>query len=160
RRRVISPYLPKSIVRGEDVMKITAVKAHALRPLDYQFRWKEEWAPRTMEHVLLRISTDEGHEGLCITWLLSAGETEAALPGLRQALPGKAPQNVEAISYKLTDSLRSPPPLASTVDICLWDLLGKHHGEPIYRLLGAARQRIKAYASTVMYDTVPEYVKI
>lgn len=141
-------------------MKITGVDARILKPLDYTFRWKEEWAPRTLEHVLLRITTDEVHEGLCITWLMSAGEITSALPGLRALLVGQDPHNVEAISYKLTDKLNTPNAVASTVDICLWDLLGKHHGEPVYRLLGAARDRIKSYASTVMYDTVPEYVQI
>lgn len=90
----------------------------------------------------------------------SAGEITSALPGLRALLVGQDPHNVEAISYKLTDKLNTPNAVSSTVDICLWDLLGKHHGEPVYRLLGAARDRIKAYASTVMYDTVPEYVQI
>ena len=141
-------------------MKITSLQARVLKPLDYSFRWKEEWAPRTLDHVLLRIGTDEGHEGLCITWLLSPGEIEHALPGLRQYLIGRDPHEIEAISYKLTDRLQSPNAVSSTVDICLWDLLGKHHGEPVYRLLGAARNRIKAYASTVMYDTVPQYVQI
>lgn len=72
-------------------MKITAVNAYVLRPLDYKFRWKEEWEPRTMEHILLKISTNEGHEGICITWLMSAGETESAMPGLRKLhWPGPA----------------------------------------------------------------------
>jgi L-alanine-DL-glutamate epimerase-like enolase superfamily enzyme len=140
-------------------MKITSVKAHLLKPLDYSFRWKEEWPARQLEHVLMRIGTDSGLEGHCITWLQSHAETEGAMAKLRAALIGRDPHEVEAISYKLTDSLQTPTPVASTVDICLWDLLGKHHGEPIYRLLGAARNRIQAYASTVMYDTVPEYVK-
>jgi L-alanine-DL-glutamate epimerase-like enolase superfamily enzyme len=140
-------------------MKVTAVDALVLRPLDYKFRWKEEWEPRQMEHVLLKLSSDEGHEGICITWLMSPGEIESAIGGLRKLLIGRDPHEVEAISYKLTDSLRTPNPVASAVDICLWDLLGKHHNEPVYRLLGVARTRIKAYASTVMYDTVPEYVQ-
>ena len=140
-------------------MKITSVKANLLQPNPHPFRWKEEWPAMTIQHVLLRIGSDEGHEGQCITWLLNPGEVEHALPGLRSALVGRDPHEVEAISYQLTDSLRSPTPMASTVDICLWDLLGKHHGEPIYRLLGAARNRMKAYASTVMYETVPEYVQ-
>ncbi len=140
-------------------MKITAVEARVLTPNPYPFRWKEEWPARTIEHVLLKISCDEGHEGVCITWLMSAGEIESALPGLRALLVGRDPHEVEAISYTLTDKLEHPNAVSSTVDICLWDLLGKHHGEPIYRLLGAARKRIKAYASTVMYDTVPEYVQ-
>lgn len=141
-------------------MKITRIDAHLLAPSAYAFRWKEEWPARPMPHVLLRIGTDAGHEGLCITWLLSHGEIESAMAGLRAGLIGRDPHEVEAISYKLTDALRTPNAVASTVDICLWDLLGKQHQEPIYRLLGAARQRMKAYASTVMYDTVDEYVEI
>jgi L-alanine-DL-glutamate epimerase-like enolase superfamily enzyme len=141
-------------------MKITSVKANILSPNERKFRWKEEWDPMTIHHVLLRIGTDEGHEGQFISWLMDPGAVETAMPGLRSLLIGRDPHEVEAISYKLTDSLRHPNAVASGVDICLWDLLGKHHGEPIYRLLGAARNRIKAYASTIMYDTVPEYVKV
>ncbi|VTU33619.1 L-Ala-D/L-Glu epimerase [Variovorax sp. SRS16] len=141
-------------------MKITSVKAHILKPNERKFRWKEEWSPMTIHHVLLRIGSDEGHEGQFISWLMDPGLVETALPGLRDLLIGRDPHDVEQISYKLTDSLRSPGAVASAVDICLWDLLGKHHGEPIYRLLGAARNRMRAYASTIMYDTVPEYVKI
>jgi len=140
-------------------MKITGIEARVLKPLDYTFRWKEEWPARTLDHVLLSIATDEGHEGHCITWLMSPGEIAHALPGLRALLVGQDPHNVEAISYKLTDRLQTPNAVSSTVDICLWDLLGKHHGEPVYRLLGAARDRIRCYASTVMYDTVDEYVQ-
>lgn len=140
-------------------MKITHVRAQLLKPLDYKFRWKEEWPARQLDHVLLRIGADNGLEGHCITWLWSHGDASGAIDGLRAALIGRDPHEVEAISYKLTDSLRTPTAAASTVDICLWDLLGKHHKEPIYRLLGAARNRIKAYASTVMYETLPEYLK-
>jgi L-alanine-DL-glutamate epimerase-like enolase superfamily enzyme len=141
-------------------MKITSVKAHVLKPNERKFRWKEEWAPMTIHHVLLRIGTDEGHEGLFLSWLMDPGAVETAMPGLRELLIGRDPHEVEWISYRLTDSLRHPNAVASAVDICLWDLLGKHHNEPIYRLLGQARTRIKCYASTIMYDTVPEYVKM
>ena len=140
-------------------MKITDIKAHVLQPTERGFLWKEEWDPWHVQPILLRVLTDEGHEGQCITWLMTAGEIESALPRLRGYLVGMDPHNVEAISYKLTDQLQKPTPTASAMDICLWDALGKHHGEPIYRLLGAARDTIKAYASTVMYGTVPEYVQ-
>ncbi|NML47268.1 mandelate racemase/muconate lactonizing enzyme family protein [Ramlibacter sp. G-1-2-2] len=141
-------------------MKIEYVKAHVLRHLPQKFRWNEEIAPRHLQHVLLRIGTDEGHEGLCLTYLLPPGEIEGAIEGYREYLVGQDPHDIEAITSKLTSGYRIPSAAASTVDICLWDLLGKHHNEPVYRLLGAARKRIKAYASTFMYDTVQEYVDL
>jgi L-alanine-DL-glutamate epimerase-like enolase superfamily enzyme len=141
-------------------MKITDVKATILKPNKRKFVWREGWDPRLIEHILLTIKTDDGLEGHCITWLMTQGEIESALPGLKAYLVGKDPHHVEEISYKLTDKLEKPGAAASTVDICLWDLLGKHHRQPIYRLLGAARDKIRAYASTYSYDTVDEYVQL
>jgi L-alanine-DL-glutamate epimerase-like enolase superfamily enzyme len=141
-------------------MKITDIKAAILKPNKRKFVWREGWDPRVIEHVLLTIDTDEGHQGHCITWLMTQGEIESALPGLKAYLVGMDPHQVEEISYKLTDKLQRPTAAASTVDICLWDLLGKHHQEPIYRLLGAARDKIRSYASTYSYDTVDEYVQL
>ncbi len=140
-------------------MRITDVQAVELASPGV-FRWKEEWPPRRMEAVYVRILSDEGHEGQCITWNLSPLEVRAALPKLRDALVGRDPHYLEAISYELTDKLRSPTATASAIDICLWDLLGKLHGQPIYKLLGAARDSLRAYASTLMYDTVEEYVQL
>ncbi len=39
----------------------------------------------------------------------------------------------------------------SGIDIALWDLFGKACNQPTYRLLGATRDRLRAYASTGFY---------
>lgn len=46
----------------------------------------------------------------------------------------------------------------SAVDIALWDLIGKRTGLPLYRLLGAASDRVKVYASAGLYgrDKTPD----
>jgi L-alanine-DL-glutamate epimerase-like enolase superfamily enzyme len=45
----------------------------------------------------------------------------------------------------------------SGVEIALWDILGKAQGKPIHALLGGARRdRVKAYASTLMPETPDE----
>lgn len=141
-------------------MKITGVRAQVLKPTEQLFRWKEEWPARPIQMVFLRLLSDEEHEGHCITWLCGPGAVEDELPRLERTLVGRDPHEVEAISYELTDSLQAPSAVSSAVDIALWDLIGKHHGEPVYRLLGAARDRLRAYASTMMYDEVSEYVDL
>lgn len=141
-------------------MKITDVRAHALRTTDQLLQFKEEWPARRIDSVFLRVLTDEGLEGHCITWLCGIGEASDAMPKLRSVLVGRDPQDVEAISFELTDRLHFPAPMWSAADICLWDLIGKGHGLPVYKVLGAARDRIRAYASTLMYETVQEYVDL
>jgi len=42
------------------------------------------------------------------------------------------------------------------VDIALWDLAGKYHDCPIYRLLGGYRQKLPSYASTYHGDHQPD----
>ncbi len=47
---------------------------------------------------------------------------------------------------------------ASAIDCCLWDILGKAVGLPVYRILGAYKDRLLAYASSQHLKTVEEYV--
>ncbi len=44
------------------------------------------------------------------------------------------------------------------VEIALWDILGKHTGQPIARLLGAAVESLPIYGTgTTMFDATPEW---
>jgi D-galactarolactone cycloisomerase len=41
----------------------------------------------------------------------------------------------------------------AAIDIALWDLIGKTVGQPVHRLLGGmGRSRVRAYASSIMWD--------
>jgi L-alanine-DL-glutamate epimerase-like enolase superfamily enzyme len=47
---------------------------------------------------------------------------------------------------------------ASAINNCLWDILGKAVNLPVYRLLGAYRDRVRAYASSQHLHTVEDFV--
>jgi L-alanine-DL-glutamate epimerase-like enolase superfamily enzyme len=44
----------------------------------------------------------------------------------------------------------------SAIDLALWDLRGKAAGVPVWRLLGAKRRRLNAYASMLGYSVEPD----
>ena len=48
---------------------------------------------------------------------------------------------------------------ASAIDNCLWDILGKAVKLPVYRILGAYRDKVLAYASTQHHDTLEQFVE-
>jgi L-alanine-DL-glutamate epimerase-like enolase superfamily enzyme len=48
---------------------------------------------------------------------------------------------------------------ASAIDNCLWDILGKAVNLPVYRILGAYRDKVMAYASTQHHDTLEQFVE-
>ena len=117
--------------------------------------------------VLLRIRTDEGLEGIgeadaspeVIKAIIDAPFSHNVACGLRELLVGENPLDTERLWQKMYRGTmyfgRSSVTIAamSAVDMALWDLKGKHFGEPIHRLLGGKRHdRILAYASILFGD--------
>lgn len=46
------------------------------------------------------------------------------------------------------------------VDEALWDLAGKRAGLPVHELIGTYRTKVPAYASTVTFNDIPEYLDV
>lgn len=141
-------------------MKITDIRVQQLQPTEHEYQYTEAWRASKIGMILFRVLGEDGNEGHCITWLAGPGQVEDALPRLKGALVGRDVHDVEAISYELTDRLTAPNAVNSAVDIALWDLIGKHHETPVYKLLGAARHELRAYASTFYYPTIQEYIDL
>lgn len=139
-------------------MKITGIKTHFVEWNRGPYHWRDGIMPNgpTGSAGLLRILTDEGIEGIAP---YSGG---ANIEEIKYQLIGVDPLDRELIWQKFWRNLRtSKLGLAiGAVDCAIWDILGKVSGQPVYKLLGGMRDRIPAYASTVTYDTLDEYMAL
>jgi L-talarate/galactarate dehydratase len=105
--------------------------------------------------VLVRVGTDDGVEGIAVTFYGGAmtGSLKRAVDDLGALTVGEDPHRVEAIAAKLRAAAGGSGPAGvftlalSAIDIALWDIRGKALGLPLWKLLGGARQRVATYAS-------------
>ena len=149
-------------------MRITKVEAILLRPrgaIDTSI------GDGSQDGVLVRVHTDEGITGLgeidSSPWvakaIIEAPASHKLCNGLASLLVGENPLEIGRLWQKMyKGSLYfgrrgAAIHAISGVEIALWDIAGKAAGKPIHALLGGARRdRIKAYASTLMPDTPAE----
>jgi L-alanine-DL-glutamate epimerase-like enolase superfamily enzyme len=125
--------------------------------------WASELSPQHATLTIVRVFDEDGSEGVGATPSYSTGRFDLALlESLRLIAPlvvGKDPELREAIWYGLDDlTLPVLPGARSALDIALWDLVACRAGTPLYRLLGGARERLPAYASTPMLADAQAYV--
>ncbi|MFC5529411.1 mandelate racemase/muconate lactonizing enzyme family protein [Cohnella yongneupensis] len=113
-----------------------------------------------IEFIELRIRTDTGLEGIGISYTVGVGGTavKALIDDyVISSLIGKDPIRYEEIWQDLSGQLHrcgdGIPSLAlAAVDVGIWDLLGKFYQQPLYKLLGGAREQIVAYASGIDFE--------
>lgn len=105
---------------------------------------------------LLTIETDAGAKGHAFG-PVPRGVLEAVVKPL---LAGRDPDARELLWQQLRERQRLNlatlgDRILAVVDCALWDLAGRAAGKPVHRLLGAARERVSAYASTMCGDDAP-----
>ena len=115
-----------------------------------------------VSNLFLEVETSDGLVGM-------AGPIEDAVAvlalGMADLLEGRDPLATERLwdlMYRAEDHGRKGKTMMaiSAVDCALWDLRGRHYGEPVYRLLGGpTRTELPAYASMFLYSTDPADVR-
>lgn len=112
--------------------------------------------------TVVRIETDEGVTGVgeCIV-RKSPDVTKTIVEQMfAPLLLGRDPLEVEGIWHTLFDSQRLRGHISgffmealSGVDMALWDILGRHFGLPIGKLMGGCdRKQVPVYASSIMLN--------
>lgn len=137
-------------------MKIKDVKARIMKPLDFVQVGRPGFPPSELVPILITVDTDDGISGHFLT-IFCAESYTAQIPLMRQFLVGHDPYDVGAISGQLRAVqgmafMHTPNLISSAIDICLWDILAKKAGVPLYKYLGACRDRMRAYASVVKHE--------
>jgi L-alanine-DL-glutamate epimerase-like enolase superfamily enzyme len=145
-------------------MKITQIKTRVLRtPADNPLVVGIDIGTATREFVTLEMMTDEGLEGIGLTFF--GGPLTLALREAVEALGslalGENPLHVEAIAGKLRRAASGAGPgglftlALSAIDLALWDIKGKALAQPVHALLGGYRDRAPTYASGALMRPYP-----
>lgn len=138
-------------------MKITQVVCQILRVGSTAAK-----TASTQDAVLVRVRTDNGLEGIgeadsspeVVKAIIDAPFSHNIACGLREVVVGESPLETERLWQKMYRRSmyfgRTSVTISAmaAIDMALWDLKGKHFGEPIHRLLGGKQhERFPAYAS-------------
>jgi L-alanine-DL-glutamate epimerase-like enolase superfamily enzyme len=138
-------------------MKITEVSVERFRYQSKTVRDSEGHGHPGPEHdatqTLLTIGTDEGVSGHAFGVPNVAAVEQIVGP----MLVGEDPFYRERIWHAINERQRLhlstlSDRVLTVVDLALFDLAGKAVGQPVHKLLGAARDKVPAYASTMVGD--------
>lgn len=144
-------------------MKITAIDCHVLLDPSYE----PDATSSAQDDIVVEVHTDEGITGIGETdlngWVaracIESPGTHTMDRGIKEMLIGMDPLDPPAVWKRLyigsamTGRRGALVHALGAIDMALWDICGKAHGVPCWRLLGdAARESISPYASLLPHS--------
>jgi D-galactarolactone cycloisomerase len=146
-------------LRSAAPLKITGIRIVNLKVVRETGKMEAAWNPGTVTTwrigggSIVEIQTDQGISGI------GPGIDPAELEAAKSQLMGKDPFNIEQLAGPLRYYVGGGPRTISALEIALWDLIGKSTGQPLYKIWGAAKNRVPAYASMIQLSTPDERVR-
>ncbi|MHB8644202.1 MAG: enolase C-terminal domain-like protein [Thermomicrobiales bacterium] len=145
-------------------MKITEVTTTLIERQWPVYHWRDglpTWKGK-LSTSKLTIRTDEGIDGVAY------GPRGVIIQDLvdrrlRDELIGQDPLMKEHLWHRIWELDRIeefPIYFLGLADIALWDITAKSAGLPLYKLIGGYRERIPAYASTVTFGSIEEFLDV
>src|ERR1017187_7564247 len=141
-------------------LKIADIRVVALQTIRETGTMEAAWNPGTRGTYrmgggsITEIRTDQGLTGI------GPGMDAASVPAGKAQLLGKDPFDIEQFAGLLRYYVGAGSRAVSSLEIALWDLIGKAAQQPLYKLWGAAKQRVPAYASMIQLSTPEERVRM
>jgi D-galactarolactone cycloisomerase len=124
-------------------MKISAIETRVYRyPLDPPFLAAWDPEPRTHQiATIVVVSTDDGSEGY------ASGDAAPDRELLERLLIGVDASQTDTV-HEIVETVDLHHGRNWIIEVAVWDLLARALDEPLWRMLGADRDRIGAYASS------------
>jgi L-alanine-DL-glutamate epimerase-like enolase superfamily enzyme len=146
-----------------DDLAIERVRVYAIGPSGPHDRWSADMPPQYVTLTLIRIETRGGIEGVGAEMAYGGRGFDGAMAEsfrhIAPALLGASALDRAPIRAKLLHEGGGASSQAlGMIDVALWDIAGRHHNLPVWRLLGGASNHIASYASTNTFDDVPAYL--
>lgn len=135
-------------------MKITGLEVVPFETFVDRISFGQLMTDHRVVQTVTKVRTDEGLDGYYFGGHFH-GDQDGLLPGdraiitefLSPLLAGQDPFDRAEIWRQLW-AAKLPENVCSVIDLALWDLAGRAAGLPVRKLLGGARDRVKAYASS------------
>jgi len=145
-------------------LKITEIKIfHNKAPIILPESWRPAWwepdvhPQKTTSFAFYEVSTDEG-----ITGIGPCPNPDIPIDDfVKSTLIGQDPFYVErfwSLNMAGRESIMGTPSLGG-LEIALWDIIGKKVGQPVYKLLGACRDKVLAYVATAQLHSPKEHCR-
>jgi D-galactarolactone cycloisomerase len=156
----VPPVLLAQQVHAAPRLKITDIRILNLKSVRETGKMEAAWNPGTVTThrigggSVIEIHTDQGLSGI------GPGIDSSSLEASKAQLIGVDPFDVERLAGPLRYYAGQTPRTVSSLEIALWDLIGKATGQPLYKLWGADKDRVPAYASMIQLSTQEERVRM
>jgi L-alanine-DL-glutamate epimerase and related enzymes of enolase superfamily len=115
--------------------------------------------------IVMKLTADTGVEGIATVLAARSGQVAEGFlhDNIAPVVLGRSPHEREKIWHEFWTIDRHltffPVYLPGPVDTALWDMAAKAAGLPLYQYLGAYRNKLPVYASSVFLPSPEDYIK-
>ena len=144
-------------------LKIISAEVFACRSNAPQIIWAKDMTPMFEANIIVRLKLNSGIQAVGGVLIPTEHQYDySVVEACRNLFPEIIGKNVEdrknITEFMLSRCVPLNPIAVSSIDIAMWDGYAKYHNEPLYKILGKKRDKIKSYASTPLFNSIDEYI--